>query len=266
MDESKKWFRKPDWWMLFVTIITLIVFYRQFGEMQTQTGILNAQAKQAATDSIEAARKVEAQLSIAQKQVEAMQKQATAAQDSVKAVQRQMRQDQRAWIVFTPGPVVVEDNSPFLQSFKFVNTGKTPAKRVWIDADIEVVKNTDSPRLRYGHGHIHAITSTGIFYPNSDPMIFTIDRRQINPETGKNDPSLLKHAEWLSLLEGTSYTATYFLLTYYDVFNVKHWQKFCIWNQYSSRQNSVSRGAGEAAREKYFHSGKCSAYNDADNN
>jgi len=128
-----------------------------------------------------------------------MQMQATAAQDSVKAVQRQMRQDQRAWIVFTPAPPVVEDNGPFLQSFKFVNTGKTPAKRIWIDADIEVVKNADSPRLRYGHGHIHAITTTGIFYPNSDPMIFTIDRRQVNPETGKNEPSLLKHAEWLRL-------------------------------------------------------------------
>src|SRR5712692_3395764 len=63
--ETGNWFGKPDWWMVILTLllfvvgaITLRVFYKQFGEMQKQTGILNTQAQQAATDSVESAKKV----------------------------------------------------------------------------------------------------------------------------------------------------------------------------------------------------------------
>jgi hypothetical protein len=53
---------------LIVAILTLRVFYLQFKEMQTQTGILNTQAQQAAHDSIEAGKRVERQLELAEKQ------------------------------------------------------------------------------------------------------------------------------------------------------------------------------------------------------
>lgn len=94
--ESERWFRAPDWWMVILTAltvavagITLRVFWKQFKEMQTQTGLLNAQAQQAAQDSVEASQKVEEQLRLTARQ-------AKSAEDSVKAIQRQMRQDQRA--------------------------------------------------------------------------------------------------------------------------------------------------------------------------
>jgi len=53
-----KWFRNPDWHMVWLTvslfvvgIVTACIFYRQLAQMKTQTGILNTQAKQAAADS-----------------------------------------------------------------------------------------------------------------------------------------------------------------------------------------------------------------------
>jgi hypothetical protein len=96
--DSEPWFRNPDWYMVGLTallflvgVVTLVVFYDQFGEMQKQTGILNAQAQQAAADSIEAGKKVDEQLRIAAKQVRA-------AQESANAIQTQTVQQNRPWI------------------------------------------------------------------------------------------------------------------------------------------------------------------------
>jgi len=57
-DTESPWFRNPDWWMVILTALTLLVaaitlrvFWRQFREMQTQTGILSGQAQQATSDS-----------------------------------------------------------------------------------------------------------------------------------------------------------------------------------------------------------------------
>ena len=67
-DPPEHWFTDSDWWMVILTglalivgIATLRIFYRQFQEMQTQT-------KQAASDSAEAANKVERQLALAKQQ------------------------------------------------------------------------------------------------------------------------------------------------------------------------------------------------------
>jgi hypothetical protein len=86
-----KWFHNPDWWMVIHTVflfivgvITLEVFNGQFKEMQTQTGILSNQAKQAAADAVESTKNVGLQLAIARQQ-------AKAAQDSVGAISNQAR-------------------------------------------------------------------------------------------------------------------------------------------------------------------------------
>jgi hypothetical protein len=126
---STSWFREPDWWMVALTFflfvvgfVTLIVFYRQFGEMQRQTEILNSQAKQAAADSVEANKKVEDQLAIGRQQ-------AKAAQDSVAAIKTQMIAAERPWL----GIANIQHDKPDLvfPPSKFVliatNTGKSPA-------------------------------------------------------------------------------------------------------------------------------------------
>src|SRR5437870_2265655 len=57
-ERTEKWFRKPDWCMVFLTallsvvgIITVWIFHRQLSEMTAQTEILRYQAKQAASDA-----------------------------------------------------------------------------------------------------------------------------------------------------------------------------------------------------------------------
>jgi cell division protein FtsL len=238
-----------------LAIGTAVIFHNQFKEMAGQTDLLNIAAKQARRDSASADAKTQQALDLARKQTDAAQK-------SVKAIQRQMRQDQRAWIIFNPSPPVVTDDGPFFQQFQVVNTGKTPAKIVRIDADIEVVNSGSSPRLKYKKPHPALVT--GALYPNI-PAVLTIDRRQINQTTGQEEPSFLKHKEWLSLQDGDSYTATYLLVTYRDAFKVKHWQKLCTWKVHAVVKPDFQGGGGFVA-ERYFNAAKCAAYNDTDNN
>src|ERR1700675_1195218 len=98
------WRDTPDWWTVILTaamvvlttltfivaVGTLIIFYGQFREMQTQTTILNCQARQAASDSKEAQKNFERQLQEAKAQTG--------------AVLRVMRIDQRPWLSVTPAP------------------------------------------------------------------------------------------------------------------------------------------------------------------
>jgi len=77
--------------LMVIGIVTAWIFYGQFRQMSIQTGILNTQAQQAAADSVEASKKTEAQLAIAQQQVKA-------AQNSVEAIQHSLEVQQRAWV------------------------------------------------------------------------------------------------------------------------------------------------------------------------
>ena len=77
-----------------VGAVTLMVFYRQLGEMMTQTGILNIQAQQAAADSVVSAKSVERQLAIADMQAKAAQRTADAAYRSLRAT----IESDRPWI------------------------------------------------------------------------------------------------------------------------------------------------------------------------
>lgn len=124
-----KWFLDPDWWMVIVTaagffigFVTLLVFYSQFREMKAQTTILNTQAKQAAADAIESAKKVEQQLAIADKQ-------ARAAQGSVEAIKKQMIAAERPWLEVLD--IRHSDPDAVLPPSKYwlivTNTGRSPA-------------------------------------------------------------------------------------------------------------------------------------------
>ncbi len=111
----------------------LKVFKEQFGEMQRQTGILNGQAQQAATDSKDAAGKVERQLKI-------LEDQAKAAKDSVNAANRAMRLSQRPWVgldddpksdAFEGGPVAIMDEHAYMSySIRAKNFGAFPAQEI----------------------------------------------------------------------------------------------------------------------------------------
>lgn len=252
-----------------VAAITGVVFYVQMMEMASQTQILSAQTISAVAGASIDEMNTRKQLSMfqeqvrsAQEQVRAARKEANAAQDGVAAINKQMRLDQRAWVTSTTKTPVLQDEGPIFQQFRLTNTGKTPAKNLRVEADIEVVPSRASPRLSYLAGP-HTVIVLGILYPNT-PMDVTVDRRQ-QGYSYLDKPYLLSHSEYLSLLDGTSYVATYMLISYDDVFKVRHWQQLCVWNPVADPSTLPrTEGKGGMVIETRFNALACSKYNDAD--
>jgi hypothetical protein len=164
-----RWFRNPDWWMVALTallfvvgFVTLMVFYSQFKEMQTQTGILNTQAQQAAKDSIEASSKVERQLGFAQRQ-------ANAADENVKVLKQQMIASERAWL----SPVFTTEDKALIRTaggtttvnFHVFNSGKTQANNVTGHVVAVMILKTEA-RLPFDAARTYP-DNFGIIYPSS---------------------------------------------------------------------------------------------------
>lgn len=248
---TSRWFHTPDWHMVWLTgllfvvgIVTAWIFYRQFSEMKTQTGILNDQAKQAAADSIEAGKRVERQLDLAGKQVKA-------AQDSVNAIKQQMRQDQRAWmsVAVTGAPVPgakqgtitfkIAENRPIEIPLQLMDIGKTSARSVEAVFFVEVVKNGQLPRLDSPRKMAESGFSSGILYPNIPYESSAFRGRPID------------RAEQEDLIAGRAYIAVHGRVDFRDVFKVRHWTKFCLWVPLANAQ---------------YTSRECAQYNNVDNN
>ena len=134
-----KWFQSPDWYMVILTallfavgVATVVIFHKQFTEMTKQTRLLNTQAQQAATDSVEAARKVERQLAIAQSQAKAANDTAEAARISAEISQRQVRAYMNLSVPKIVPPLLWYDAKLqlILGTLIFTNSGQSPAKDV----------------------------------------------------------------------------------------------------------------------------------------
>src|SRR6266404_3165766 len=246
MSETKNWGHNPDTWMVGLTFILMLVggytawiFYGQFGEMKSQTAILNQQAKQASADSVEATRRVEQQLDISRQQV-------SAAQASVKAVQRQMRQDQRPWLSMAFNWPAVKaannqelsviqftENQPVTVPLKYSNNGKTAARNIIGGMFVEVVKSGDAPKLDSKNVPPFGFTA-GVLFPGPTGETFVI-RQGAN---GKNDP--LTPLEKEDLTSNRAYIAVYGKILYDDIFSVRHWTKFCFWLPLSAAPSSYN--------------------------
>jgi hypothetical protein len=252
----EQWFLKPDWHMVWLTgllfivgIATAFIFYRQFGEMKEQTRILNEQAKQAAADTIEAGDRVDRQLGFAAQQVQA-------AQDSVKAIQRQMRQDQRAWVTFSPVSGVSWQKTAdglcgVSTQLQYINVGKTAARHLIEEVVLEVVKNGNSPSFDYKHT-AHQLGSTGIVLPQK-PETFTAQLSKpvaANPILG--EPRFLSASEYRAMVDGEYYLAIYGRIRYQDIFNVPHWTKYCEFSAPSTGRSFTAKA--------------CTDYNNVDSN
>jgi hypothetical protein len=255
--EPLRWFHTPDWWMVVLTallfiasVITLFVFRDQFKEMQTQTGILSTQAKQAAADSAEAAKKVESQLEIAREQTKATQ-------DSAKAIQRQMRVDQRAWLKIEMASMRNNyiEGQPIEIPMRMINTGKTPALNVYAKIMVEVIHNGESPRflsLSYRDYRPGIVFSIGLMYPGIPESFPATLKRRIAP--GNDIPEPVSREMYEELHSGITYWAVHGMATYNDIFGIAHWVKFCGWiTDFPSTPGT-------------YTAGKCSEYNKADDN
>jgi hypothetical protein len=122
---------------LIVAVVTGVIFWGQFQEMISQTGVLEAGVKQSRIDAKNTARATAQQLSFAQQQVKAAQEQAKAAQNNLDILRRQFQQEQRPYIAITnvvlsdfitgkdiPTPVI---GKPLAITIYFKNIGKSQA-------------------------------------------------------------------------------------------------------------------------------------------
>ena len=203
-----------------VAVVTLFVFYRQFGEMRTQTGILSTQSQQAAADSIDAAKRVERQLVIAQQQADATKK-------SVGAIRRQVRQDQRAWIRVSINPLPVFVGKEVVASGEYTNTGKTAAHNVIVNLVVERVKNGKDPIFTWRI--LHYTGWTGMMYPNA-PEKFSSYWFDVPIGTkGRPSPTIISMSDVSDLMNGKTYFVVFGEVRYEDIFQVRHRTEFCKW-------------------------------------
>jgi hypothetical protein len=200
--------------------ITGVFIYSQFKIMSDQTQILGTQTINGSLDSIEAGRRIEKQLAIAQQQT-------NAAQDSVKAIQRQMRQDQRAWIDIALGNFQWSLNAPVAVPVVITNMGKTPAQKFRAIVVVEVLKIDKSPDLG-STLKVPAVSDTaGIMTPRSVATL-TGETLMVDPSDKKKVvPWILDEARKLDLESGNTYWVARGMIWYDDIFKTPHWRKFC---------------------------------------
>jgi hypothetical protein len=229
----------------FLTALGAAIFVgTQVQIMSYQTQIMGSQSESAAGGAAIGEMNIRKQLTIAQQQ-------ARAAQDSAVAIQRQTRTAERAWMTigFETQPPIVE-GKPATTRVHFVNEGRTPARAVFEDAVVEIVRNGDSPTFNYTWDHMRQ--TMGIVVPSAaggTTLTAYSFGRKVTP-TGEPIPLAITNDEYQKFLSGSIYFAIYAKATYKDIFGVEHWTHGCYW---------ISRAQYTSAR-------KCSDYNDVDNN
>jgi hypothetical protein len=169
---------------------------------------------------------------------------------------RQMRIDQRAWVVLSSNNAEFEfprnelGETTVSLPLTLTNTGKTPAKKYFVEVVTEINPNQREVSFQYAKDHT-GITA-GTLYPNS-PVKMTAQLVQGNPKAATGlEPRGLSASEYQELLEGRTYLAVYARGEYFDIFGDKHWFHFCI---HKSLSPTII----------LTQSRSCSEYNDADN-
>ena len=192
------------WAGVIIAIITGIVFYRQFREMQTQTGILSQQAEDAGSDARIARRHARQQIRTTQEQVD--------------AIQRQMRQDQRAWISYTVETVgpsgVPAVGHPFLIRITVKNIGKSAAIKLMTCTAADFLPKEKLPTFECPGPGKHYI-SGGTIFPGS----WNFGDLVLTQTFLQTDRDKIMSNNWNVWVYGR--------IQYRDVFAVEHWFNFC---------------------------------------
>jgi hypothetical protein len=254
-----------------------IVAQLQLGEMREQTAQLYRQSEVENAGASHRAAEVFRQLTIAQEQAKAASAQADAAAKTAKAAQDNVvavrngieessnrskealdatignfRQEQRAWIGISIPRFSIADqkdgdviHAPIIIS----NTGRTPARKIEISANVTILKKgTDALILnsegRPKHGVLLRFGSVqpneiiGDFsIPAIDTFKGTIGSVKMTPEIRAGIPD----GSYTFVIHGR--------LTYFDYFGKEHWVRFCHY------ANGLFGGTEE-----------CFSYNDFDKN
>jgi hypothetical protein len=137
-----------------------------------------------------------------------------------------MRKDQRAWINVKVDSISkpTVDESLFAET-TIINTGKTPALHVGGDFYVEMIPNGKRPHFgEYLRPHI--LTSAGTLFPNAPYPIHAEMVEQVGSQLKK---VLLSDTDKKAYDAGNAWIAIHGFLDYWDVFNTRHWIRFCTW-------------------------------------
>ncbi len=167
---------------------------------------------------------------------------------------RVMQVDQRAWLKMTTAPnqpggenvtITVTSGMPISFPLELTNTGKTPALDISAKMFVAVVDASQSPPLDHvqSNKYPHGLLSMGILFPNAPiPQPVTVS-------TKEGQPIMATDSEISSFKEGRAYLAAFGVVTYTDIFQVRHWTKFCSWTSWAKGN---------------FAAGRCVAFNTVD--
>jgi hypothetical protein len=154
--------------------------------------------------------------------------------------------DQRAWVNPTITiPEKLSASDPFISTIHVSNSGKTAARRVFIESTTITVKNGSVLNISYDPPVVNSVS--GLLYPGPNYGYDVI----VNMNSA-DPPVPLSTTEYSDLSTGHAYAATFFNLTYVDVFGVSHWVHACSWHGYVPYGDFTAR--------------TCAAYNDVDDN
>jgi hypothetical protein len=129
---------------------------------------------------------------------------------SVDATRQASEREQRAWVsIHSPMAFVDSKESLANMPIRIENIGKTPARRVVVDAWVELIPVDRRPDLSG-----RAKTEYGLPFEN---------------EKGGAPPWPADDWEYEEFLAARIYALTYVKASYDDIFNVRHWTKFCTW-------------------------------------
>lgn len=161
-----------------------------------------------------------------------------------------MRKDQRPWVSVDVKVPSLKASQPVLADITFVNSGKSPARRVYADIVIKFVKNGVPPTIDYETQRL--FMQTGVIYPNA-PM----ETAYAMAEPHQTVEHIATPEEVDSFYKGESLMLTYGRVTYTDFFRIQHWSHFCTWTAGASASpNIISR----------FSARPCTEYVDLDDN
>jgi hypothetical protein len=164
--------------------------------------------------------------------------------------------EDRAWVAVQPkGPFQIIPGGQLGFPFTVINTGRTPARHIHAEMWAKFIPVTyqgemieKGPRLEMEAGDL---------FPNNVNVIEIfkgeeiIRQRTITPGGHETEAWPIETAEVRDFDQNKTYAIGYLVVSYDDIFGVRHWTRFCAFLQPPSRKADT---------------GKCVAYNGEDDN
>ena len=166
--------------------------------------------------------------------------------DTVRITRKNSELDERAWVsINLTDPLRVIKNEPLGFKFKLINSGKTPARSVEAGIWVEVVPICCAPDL--SETGVRMIAERGDLFPNIIPDIaddiHAVRQRSTTPRSSSTEDWPLSESESGDFGAGRNYVVAYVMVSYYDIFHIKHWTKHCVYHAIPSVSPPVANCA-----------------------